>query len=647
MDRTINRDTENVVINPVHLANRLGQQFIVDEFAKWQSSELRWNQLNQNVIRADLYCSVRDSIRKGDGKLDGTGCPVILPATFTGSDRWYHEKYMDAMAICQRFGRPHLYVTMTCNPEWKEITTQLKKHQHHEDRPDIVSRVFQLKLKELIRDFRRGAFGKLTAHVYSVEFQKSGNPHAHLLLWFQDKDAWLNPDTIDEFISAEIPDKEIAVKDKDGKILLVKNPIFDRVTKSMLHGPCGSPEYGERSCCNDTGVCRFDFPKRYQAHTEIAEDGYPFYRRRSPEEGGNTFCKIINNVPFTYKNDRVVPYSPWLLKKFDCHINVEYCHSVHSIKYVIKYIKKGTDMATIAIEKDNSEDKKPHNEVLEFENKRYVSSIEASTRIQEHPITGRNPAVVSLPVHLPNQQRVCFNPKKNTDNKQLLAKNKTTKLTDYFRLCRENVGNARQLYYREIPEHFTWVEKTGCHYWKPRKHVNRDRPRSIGRIHLANISDRERFALRILLTHTKGAKNWKHLRTVDSNGKKHVCKTFMEACIAKNLVLDDQCYIDCMAEAAEHTTNIKQLRTLFVDIATTCEVVNPRALFDKFKCELTKDFLYQYTHIFQNRDVPQLSPGTFFTTPTNNAVSVLPNVFYLLSLNALRFRSMGYKSNSN
>lgn len=95
------------VINPIHLANRLGQQYIVDQFAKWQSNELRWMEKNQRTIRADLYKSVRDSLRKGDGNLEGSGHPVILPATFTGSDRWYHERYMDAMAICQRFGRPH------------------------------------------------------------------------------------------------------------------------------------------------------------------------------------------------------------------------------------------------------------------------------------------------------------------------------------------------------------------------------------------------------------------------------------------------------------------------------------------------------------------------------------------------------------
>ena len=31
---------------------------------------------------------------------------------------------------------------------------------------------------------------------------------------------------------------------------------------------------------------------------------------------------------------------------FKAHINVKFCHSIKSIKYVVKYINKGSDYAT-------------------------------------------------------------------------------------------------------------------------------------------------------------------------------------------------------------------------------------------------------------------------------------------------------------
>lgn len=38
---------------------------------------------------------------------------------------------------------------MTCNPEWKEITDNLKEDQQPRDRPDLTARVFRAKLQDL------------------------------------------------------------------------------------------------------------------------------------------------------------------------------------------------------------------------------------------------------------------------------------------------------------------------------------------------------------------------------------------------------------------------------------------------------------------------------------------------------------------
>jgi hypothetical protein len=48
-------------------------------------------------------------------------------------------------------------------------------------------------------------------------------------------------------------------------------------------------------------------------------------------------------------NHYVVPYNPYLCKKFNAHINVEVCSHTIAIKYLFKYIYKGLDRATVEI----------------------------------------------------------------------------------------------------------------------------------------------------------------------------------------------------------------------------------------------------------------------------------------------------------
>ena len=49
----------------------------------------------------------------------------------------------------------------------------------------------------------------------------------------------------------------------------------------------------------------------------------------------------------TFTNSDVVPYDAFLLFKYRCHLNVEVCSSMSSIKYLYKYFYKGVDMAML------------------------------------------------------------------------------------------------------------------------------------------------------------------------------------------------------------------------------------------------------------------------------------------------------------
>lgn len=75
------------------------------------------------------------------------------------------------------------------------------------------------------------------------------------------------------------------------------------------------------------------------------------------EDGYHTYCRRDNKVyavkgKLTFDNRYVVPHNRYLLLKYQAHINVEWCNRSKAIKYLFKYLNKGTDMATIVIQEN-------------------------------------------------------------------------------------------------------------------------------------------------------------------------------------------------------------------------------------------------------------------------------------------------------
>ncbi|XP_072384527.1 uncharacterized protein [Diabrotica undecimpunctata] len=226
-----------------------------------------------------------------------------------------------------------------------------------------------------------------------VKWQKSGLPHAHNLVWLIDK---IRPEEIDSIISAEISDPS------------TDQVLFDIVTANMIHGPCGTLH--RSSPCMADGKYTKNFPKDFTNDTITNTDGYPIYRRRSPGNGGYSFIKNISNTDIDIDNRWVVPYSPLLSKTYNAHINVEFCSSVKSIKYICKYVHKGSDMAVFRVENTNvnAPPMNKNDEITLYQIGRYISSNEAAWSILGFPNHERDPVVVHLAVHLENGQRVFF-----------------------------------------------------------------------------------------------------------------------------------------------------------------------------------------------------------------------------------------------
>lgn len=137
-------------------SGRLFQQFIVDCYTMIESQRLQYIRLNKKIIKCDILNGLQEVVQRGDNEAASVGKRIILPPSFTGGPRYMFNNCQDVMAICKRFGYPDLFITITCNANWKEIHDFVSdRGLAASDRPDIVTRVFKMKLDKMMTDFKK------------------------------------------------------------------------------------------------------------------------------------------------------------------------------------------------------------------------------------------------------------------------------------------------------------------------------------------------------------------------------------------------------------------------------------------------------------------------------------------------------------
>ncbi|XP_074352029.1 uncharacterized protein LOC141691189 [Apium graveolens] len=238
----------------LRLGGRLFQQFIVDAFSTIEQARLWWFRTHQTTLRNELYNHIADVFREGDRDSENIGKSVIHPAGFVGSRRYMQQNFQDALTVCLHVGHPDRFLTMTCNPTCAEILEMMKliPNGNPHDSPDIIARVFRLKLQQLVDDIKKKSyFGTCLGVMYVIEFQKRGLPHVHMLIWIDSKSKKRLKTNVDDFVSAEILDPLL-------------DPVGYEVVKSyMIHGPCGSDNM--KSPCMKDYKCSRYFPKKYNS----------------------------------------------------------------------------------------------------------------------------------------------------------------------------------------------------------------------------------------------------------------------------------------------------------------------------------------------------------------------------------------------
>jgi len=166
--------------------------------------------------------------------------------------------YQDSIAIVRCFGKPSLIIIFTANPKWEEIERKLLPHQSVADRADLVARVFNLNVRDVLDQIRhKEVFGPWLGWVWTIEYQKRGLPHLQLLVFLKTDPQFLTTGKIDRFISAEIPTGADAMSQEQRGI----------IQSTMVHTHCVGGN-GKALCMeglnpHTTQTCRKGFPRQF------------------------------------------------------------------------------------------------------------------------------------------------------------------------------------------------------------------------------------------------------------------------------------------------------------------------------------------------------------------------------------------------
>ncbi|RZB57297.1 uncharacterized protein LOC114391503 [Glycine soja] len=371
-------------------------------------------------------------------------------------------------------------------------------------------------------------------------------------------------DEIDQIISVKI----LSQQDDPELYSLVKN--------HLVHGPCGS--LNPRYPCMKKGKCSRFYPKKFQPHTVLDADGFPVYRRRN---NGNAIEK--NGV--IVDNKYIVPYNARLLRKYQVHINIEWCNQSTSIKYLFKYINKGYDrVTTILIDEDNdqTENGGTHNdEIKEYLDCRYISPCESTWRIFGFPIHGRKPVVERLHFHLPGQHSVLYEDHDDIDDVLSKPCISDSKFISWMN-TNQNSVEGRNLTYAGFVSKFVYNQKKRC--WQLRK-----KGYTIGRLLWVPPITGELFYLRMMLTVCKRATSFEDLRTVDNVQY----SKYKEACFAMGFLQDDKEFIEAIKEAKDWGS-AHYIRKLFVLLLLTATMSKPKQVWDQTWHWMADDIVYNY-----------------------------------------------------
>jgi hypothetical protein len=393
-------------VNRFQLLSRIGQYYAMDFYSRVLDARIDCVQhLSKRIMMGQVRAKTSAALAQEEENRNAAGfgnpdCSnkkeTYVPDSTHGSPRHMAALAKNALVLVSESGCPHVFLTLTCNPNWPEITSQLLVGQSAFDRPDVVCPVFKARLDQLKHNIRKGKYFEgrnVTYMLHVIEYQFRGLPHAHMAIRLMncfeidddDSDGLIN--FVNRNFIAEMPrfageEYQNVFEEEGGQCFddAYKEKAVELVRKCNIHRCAIAVNACKRK---ETDQCRrgYNRSEAIQATYIDKNKSRMVYRRRS----------VADDL-------LVVPYNLSMLMDWGSHINVEYSGSAFSVLYIYKYLYKGASKKE-HIELTSEQEHDSEDEIKLFIYGRVMCSMAAFWRLygyQDYPAS--EPAVVSFKV---------------------------------------------------------------------------------------------------------------------------------------------------------------------------------------------------------------------------------------------------------
>jgi hypothetical protein len=375
-------ESQMIPVNRFQCLAQLGQMYFTDMVSRNIDQRLNWHRRHQHIIMGPHG---RQQSRFNENNQNGdSGEESFLSQSFHGSRRHLRKLSTNALTIVSEYGKPTLFITLTCNPLWSEIQEMLLPGQTAFNRPDVVCRVFHERLKAFLKNMREGKYfddigedgdievrREIIYELRVIEYQHRGLPHAHIIYKFgnipDSEQTDLCLQWIDKNLSCKLPILNEFSTPRDQQY-------HQLVQKHMKH-TCATAVNG---CLDEHGHCKKGFMDTIiQSSSSFDDRGYVQYQRRNADDL------------------RITPHNRQILEDWDGHAYIDWCGTTYTVLYLYKYLYKGAKKVKFRLQ--NAEDIDDKDEISLYIRGRYLCSMDATWRILGYQVSFQlKPSFVSF-----------------------------------------------------------------------------------------------------------------------------------------------------------------------------------------------------------------------------------------------------------